>query len=171
MQKRYGSITVHGYVAGCGDRPDIVEGFSPAQARRIAAAPRLHAVKLSKIVAPRLKAPQRRPRERGPRARSTRGTKQARAPGREPDEPSEPSCARCGASLADKRRGALTCSHTCAEALRRARAKGDSNEQLLQRYRDEIAKARKRGDLTEADALELLISPSPRVLAMLADAA
>jgi hypothetical protein len=42
---------------------------------------------------------------------------------------------------------------------------------LLSRYREEIWKARRNGRLNAIEALDLLVDPSERVLAMLAAAA
>jgi hypothetical protein len=109
-------------------------------------------------VAPAFTAP--RPRERKPGAQSRP---------RAPDDSREPPlCAGCDRPLDARRPNHKHHNGACRERARRKRRKQD---EILVRYRDEIHKARRAGDLTEAEALELLIAPSERVLAMLAVAA
>ena len=123
----------------------------------------------------RVAAPSSRPRER----RAT-GRARARAPSSSDDGPQPPPldrvCRGCGREFETREPRRRYCDDRCksrtltTQHRDRLRGEAEPSDVLLTRYRDEVAKARRRGELNDVDALELLVEPSERVLAMLAAA-
>lgn len=109
-----------------------------------------------------------RPREARPRERRSTRSRSTRA--RADDGPSPPRACGCGCGeFTPARRDQRYRTPGCRVRALRAR-RGRERVDLLDRYRDEIAEARRSGALDELEALDLLLDPPPRVLDLLAGA-
>lgn len=136
------------------------------------AGPVITAMRAKAATPPRATLGVPRPREHRAPARA-----RARSPDDDPSgsgsEPPPRGCRGCGGSLAglDPRR--WWCSGCSAErnrrhvAAHRARARANRDGDLLARYADAVARARRLGLLTGDEAAELLVFPSSKVLALL----
>ena len=96
-------------------------------------------------------------------------------PDREPP-PVERVCCGCGDAFETREPRRRYCTEQCRGRTRTAKHRAktggeDFTNSILAHYRDEVLKARRSGALDELETLELLVSPSERVLSMLAVAA
>jgi hypothetical protein len=84
-------------------------------------------------------------------------------------------CVGCGEAFAPARRAQTFCAKVeCRRARNRAkasacRARATTTPLLLSQYRQEVFNARRSGAIDEHEAIELLVTPSRRVLRMLAE--
>lgn len=165
---------VAAYICIGGKSPEEASAIVEAEARRVGIPATL------KVFAPTRSAaaPKIRPRSREPRRRNE-ATRRARArsPGdKSESEPPRRRCCGCPLDFTPSTPQQRYHSEACASAARqrrfkKRRRKAVEADAILDRYRDEVFKARSKSLLTAEEAIELLIEPSERVLGLLAKAA